>query len=71
MKDIFDFYTFLDRHPWIESIVMVTILLFIVIALALYWYLVRYVYHNVSKFIAIIMVTFPILVIMFRIKIPK
>lgn len=71
MKDIFDFYTFLDRHPWIESIVMVTILLFIVIALALYWYLIRYVYYNISEYVAIIMVVFPILVIMFRIKIDK
>ena len=69
LKDAFEYGTFSDKHPWIMSILIVTFFLCIIIVLALYWSLVRYVYHNVSNYVAIIMVMFPILVIMTRIKI--
>ena len=64
MKSVF-------KHPWIMSIVIATFLLFITVALFLYWYLVEYVYYNISDTMSIVMVIFPILVIIIRVKIDK
>lgn len=64
MKSVF-------KHPWIMAIVIATFLLFITVALVLYWYLVEYVYYNISDTMAIVMVIFPILVIIIRVKIDK
>ena len=64
MKSVF-------KHPWIMSIVIATFLLFICVALVLYWYLVEYVYYNISDTMSIVMVIFPILVIIIRVKIDK
>ena len=64
MKSVFE-------HPWIMSIVIATFLLFITVALFLYWYLVEYVYYNISDTMSIVMVIFPILVIIIRVKIDK
>ena len=64
MKSVF-------KHPWIMSIVIATFLLFITVALVSYWYLVEYVYYNISDTMSIVMVIFPILVIIIRVRIDK
>lgn len=68
LKDAFEYDTFSDRHPWIMSILIVTFFLCTIVVLALCWSLVKYVYHNVSEPMAIVMVIFPVLVIITRIQ---
>lgn len=73
IREIFDFLDSNscldeDEHPWIVSILIALIGCIIIGMCVGYLFLITYIYKNISEIIGVILLLFPALVILVRIK---